>query len=176
MYTNWLDKRYFQLDNLVDTLGNIPFGMIDFGNKLLSPVATTLGAYVNLADKIDNEDSVLTWKLMQHWLNDGVPFPGESYRQWIRDFYQENKLINDELVVRGQKVLLSDITANLFAIAATNDNIVSPEQTTPIMDKVSSKDKTLETVKAGHVSVVTGSRAVAERFPLIENWITEHSK
>ncbi|KGR79624.1 class III poly(R)-hydroxyalkanoic acid synthase subunit PhaC [Ureibacillus manganicus] len=176
MYTNWLDKRYFKLDNLVDTLGNIPFEMIDFGNKLLSPLATTLGAYVTLADKIDNEDSVLTWKLMQHWLNDGVPFPGESYRQWIRDFYQENKLVNDELVVRGQKVLLSDITANLFTIAATHDNIVSPSQTTPLMDKVSSKDKTLEIVQAGHVSVVTGRKAVAERFPLIENWITEHSK
>ena len=44
------------------------------------------------------------------------------------------------------------------------------------MDKVSSKNKTLEVVEAGHVSVVTGSRAVKERFPLIENWISENSK
>lgn len=176
LYTNWLDKRYFKLDNMVDTLGNIPFEMIDFGNKLLSPISTTVGAYVTLGDKIENENSIHSWKLMQHWLNDGVPFPGEAYRQWIRDFYQENKLINDELVVRGERVSLSDIDSNLFVISATRDNIVLPNQIEPLMDKVSSKNKTLEVVEAGHVSVVTGSRAVKERFPLIENWISENSK
>ena len=31
--------------------------MIDFGNKLLSPISTTVGAYVTLGDKIENENS-----------------------------------------------------------------------------------------------------------------------
>jgi poly(3-hydroxyalkanoate) synthetase len=30
---------------------------------------------------------------MNKWINDGVPFTGEAFRQWIRDFYQQNNLI-----------------------------------------------------------------------------------
>ncbi|MFJ7973294.1 class III poly(R)-hydroxyalkanoic acid synthase subunit PhaC [Psychrobacillus sp. NPDC096389] len=175
-YSNWLDKRYFQLDKLVDTLGNVPFELIDFGNKLLNPISNVVGPYVSLADRVENEDFVLNWKLMQKWLNDGVPFPGESYRQWIRDFYQENKLINDQLVIRGRKVALSNIKANLLNISATKDNIVLPHQIAPLNDKVSSKNKTLHIVETGHVSVVTGRKAVNEIHPYIEKWITENSK
>lgn len=176
LYTNWLDSRYFKLDKLVDTLGNIPFEMIDFGNKLLSPISTIYGPYITLADRVENEDFVLTWKLMQKWLNDGVPFPGESYRQWIRDFYQDNKLINNELVVRGQKVDLSNIKVNLLNVVATRDNIAQPQQISPLNDKVSSKNKTLHVVDTGHVSVVTGRKAVNEIFPFIDKWLTENSK
>ncbi|TQR11003.1 class III poly(R)-hydroxyalkanoic acid synthase subunit PhaC [Psychrobacillus soli] len=175
-YSNWLDKRYFQLDKLVDTLGNIPFELIDFGNKLLNPISNVVGPYVSLADRVENEDFVLNWKLMQKWLNDGVPFPGESYRQWIRDFYQENKLINDQLVVRGRKVELANIKANLLNISATRDNIVLPQQIAPLNDKVSSKNKTLHIVETGHVSVVTGRKAVNEIHPYIEKWLTDNSK
>lgn len=175
-YSNWLDKRYFQLDKLVDTLGNVPFELIDFGNKLLNPISNVVGPYVSLADRVENEDFVLNWKLMQKWLNDGIPFPGESYRQWIRDFYQENKLINDQLVIRGRKVTLSNIKANLLNISATKDNIVLPHQIAPLNDKVSSKNKTLHIVETGHVSVVTGRKAVNEIHPYIEKWITENSK
>ena len=102
---------------MVDTLGNIPFELIDFGNKLLNPIANVYGPYVRLADRVENEEFVLNWKLMQKWLNDGIPFPGEAYRQWISEFYQENKLINDELYIRGHKVELSNIKANVLNIA-----------------------------------------------------------
>jgi polyhydroxyalkanoate synthase subunit PhaC len=174
-YSNWLDKRYFNLDKLVDTLGNVPFELIDYGNKLLNPISNVYGPYVTLADRVENENFVLNWKLMQKWLNDGVPFPGESYRQWIRDFYQENKLIKDELFIRGQKVNLSNIKANLLNVVATRDNIVLPNQIEPLNEKVSSKNKTLHYVNTGHVSVVTGRKAITEIHPFIENWLTETS-
>lgn len=176
LYGSFLNKRYFNLDKLVDTLGLIPHEMIDFGNKMLNPIANFYGPYVTLADRADNETFVANWKLMQKWLNDGVPFPGEAYRQWIRDFYQENKLINDKLYIRGRKVDLSKITANLLVIAAKHDNIAMPNQIKPIIDKVSSKNKTYELLDTGHVSVVTGRRALNITYPLINDWLFEHSK
>jgi polyhydroxyalkanoate synthase len=175
LYTNWLDKRHFNLNKLVDTLGLIPHDMIDFGNKLLNPIANFYGPYVSLADRADNEEFVNNWKLMQKWLNDGIPFPGEAYRQWIGEFYQENKLINDELYVRGQKVELSKITANLLNIAGKHDVIASPNQVEPLNAKVSSKDKTFHLTDTGHVSVVVGRRAINKTYPLIDKWLAEHS-
>lgn len=175
LYTNWLDKRHFNLNKLVDTLGLIPHDMIDFGNKLLNPIANFYGPYISLADRADNEEFVNNWKLMQKWLNDGIPFPGEAYRQWIGEFYQENKLINDELYIRGQKVELRRITANLLNIAGKHDVIASPKQVEPLNAKVSSRDKTFHLTETGHVSVVAGRRAINNTFPLIDKWLTEHS-
>ncbi len=176
LYTNFLDKRYFNLDKLVDTLGLIPHDMIDFGNKLLSPIANFYGPYITLADRADNEKFVHNWKLMQKWLNDGVPFPGETYRQWIGEFYQENKLIKDELYIRGRQVKLSDITANVLNIAAKRDNIASPNQVEPLNEKISSKNKTFHLLDTGHVSVAIGRKAINETYPLIDEWLTKNSK
>jgi len=176
LYANFLDKRFFNLDKLVDTLGNIPHDMIDSGNKMLNPIANIYGPYVSLADRADNEDFVENWMLMQKWLNDGIPFPGEAYRQWIRDFYHENKLINDELYIRGQKVELSKITANILNIAGSRDHIASPEQVEPLLDKVSSTNKTFHLLETGHVSVVVGRKAINETYPLISNWLIDNSK
>ena len=176
LYSNWLDKRYFNLDKLVDTVGLVPFEMIDFGNKLLSPISNTYGPYIGLMDRVDNEAFVENWKLMQKWLNDGIPFPGEAYRQWIGEFYQDNKLINDELMIRGRKVQLSVIQANVLNIAAKRDNIAAPKQVEPLNAAISSKNKTFHLMDTGHVSVAVGRKAVQETYPLVANWLTENSK
>ncbi|WP_249869061.1 class III poly(R)-hydroxyalkanoic acid synthase subunit PhaC [Oceanobacillus saliphilus] len=175
LFSNWLDERYFNLDLMVDTLGNIPAETIDFGNKLLKPITNYFGPYVALANRADDDEFVKNWSLLQKWVEDGVPFPGEAYRQWIREFYQQNKLINDELYIRGQQVKLSNIKANVLNIAANRDHIAIPKQTEKLMDKISSKDKTYELVSAGHVSVTVGKKAPTTTYPLIEEWLAKRS-
>lgn len=176
LFSNWLDERYFNLDKLVDVFGNIPPETIDLGNKLLKPLVNYIGPYMTLAERVENEDFVKNWTLMQKWVNDGVPFPGEAYRQWIGEFYQKNKLVKDELVIRGHQVHLSNIKANILNIAAQRDHIAAPEQVQPLMDKVSSKDKTFHVLPTGHVSVVVGGTASRKTYPLIDKWLIEHSK
>lgn len=176
LFTNWLDERYFNLDKMVDTMGVVPGEVIDLGNKLLKPLVNYIGPYVTLADRVENEDFVKSWSLMQKWVADGIPFPGAAFRQWIGEFYQKNKLINDELSIRGQQVKLSNIKANILNIAAQRDHIAAPEQVKPLLDKVSSKDKTYVIMPTGHVSVVVGGSAVKRTYPTIDQWLTEHSK
>lgn len=175
LFTVWLDERYFNLDKLVDTFGNVPPEIIDFGNKLLKPYVNFVKPYVNLFTRADDEDFVKNWRLLQKWVADGVPFPGEAYRQWIRDFYQQNKLIKDELYIRGQQVKLSNITANVLNIAADRDHIAIPKQTANLMNKISSKDKTFKLLRAGHVSVTVGKNASTTTYPLIDEWLSERS-
>jgi poly-beta-hydroxyalkanoate depolymerase len=43
------------------------------------------------------------------------------------------------------------------------------------MDKVSSEDKTLMAVKAGHVGVVAGRSARQNFFPKLEAWLAARS-
>ncbi len=176
LFSNWLDDRYFNLDKLVDTLGIIPGEFIDLGNKLLKPIVNYAGPYVTLADRVENDDFVKSWELMQKWVADGIPFAGEAFRQWISEFYQQNKLINDELYIRGKQVKLSDIKANILNIAAQRDHIAAPDQVEPVMEKVSSKDKTYLIMPTGHVSVAVGGTAARKTYPTIDQWLKEHSK
>jgi len=174
-YGAMLDERYFNIDKVVEILGVIPPEMIDFGNKMIQPMANTYGPYVSLVDRADNENFVKSFKLLQKWLNDGIPFPGEAYRQWIRDFYQKNKLIKGELVVRGQKVKLENITANVLNLAGQNDQIAQPHQVEALMDAISSKDKQFKNLPVGHTSITFGSKASKITYPTICDWLAERS-
>ncbi|MBU8881228.1 class III poly(R)-hydroxyalkanoic acid synthase subunit PhaC [Bacillus sp. FJAT-29790] len=176
LYGCFLDDRYFDVDKVVETLGNVPPEMIDFGNKMLDPLSNFHGPYISLYDRSENPKFVESWKLMQKWLADGIPFPGEAYRQWIREFYQQNKLINGELVVRGRKVDLSAINANVLNISGERDVIAMPHQVEALMEKISSVDKKYVCMPTGHVSVTFGPKAVKLTFPAIGDWLAERSK
>mgnify|MGYP003575328488 FL=1 len=175
IYGALLDEQYFDIDKVVQTLGNIPPEMIDFGNKLIKPMANIYGPYVSLFDRAEDESFVKNFKLLQKWLNDGIPFPGESYRQWIRDFYQKNKLIKGELVIRGRQVKLEAITANVLNLSGEMDNIAPPHQVEALMNRISSKDKQYIKLPVGHTSIAFGSKASKITYPTIGNWLEERS-
>jgi polyhydroxyalkanoate synthase len=174
-YGAMLDERYFNIDKVVDTLGVIPPEMIDYGNKLTNPMANFYGPYVSLIERADNETFLKIFKLLQKWLNDGIPFPGEAYRQWIRDFYQKNKLIKGELVIRGQQVKLENITANVLNLAGKGDLIAQPHQVEALMNVISSKDKQFISLPTGHTSITFGSQATKITYPTIADWLEERS-
>lgn len=169
------DERYFDIDKVVDTLGLIPPEMIDFGNKMIKPMSNFYGPYVTLVDRAENSKFIQSWKLLQKWLNDGIPFPGEAYRQWIRDFYQQNKLIKGEMVIRGRKVQLENITANVLNLSGETDIIAQPHQVEALMDVISSKDKTYLNLPVGHTSITFGSKANKITYPTVADWLEERS-
>ena len=168
LYGEMLNEKYFDVDKVVDILGLIPPEMIDFGNKLVKPMSNFYGPYVSLVERSDNEKFLKSWKLLQKWLNDGIPFPGEAYRQWIREFYQQNKLINGELVVRGQKVDLSNIKANVLNLSGQTDIIAQPHMVEALMDEISSKDKTYIDLPVGHTSIALRKQSKQNHLP--NNW------
>jgi polyhydroxyalkanoate synthase subunit PhaC len=174
-YGEMLDENFFDIDKVVDSLGVVPPEMIDMGNKLIKPMANFYGPYVSLVDRADNEKFISSFKLLQKWLNDGIPFPGEAYRQWIRDFYQKNKLIKGELVVRGHKVDLKNINANVLNLSGQNDLIAQPHMVEALMDSISSEDKQYLNLPVGHTSITFGSKATKITYPTIGDWLAERS-
>ena len=98
-------------------------------------------------------------------MDDGVPFPGEAFRRWIKDFYQQNKLAKGELELRGRLVNLPKIELPLLNIAGSKDYICPLSQAKPTMDLVSSEDKELLVLDAGHVGMMAGPIAKGSRRP-----------
>lgn len=175
-YSVWLRNKNFDLDKMVDTLGLIPGNVIDWGNKMLKPVQNFLSSEVNLWSNATNNNFIKSWSPLNQWINDGPPFPGEVFRQWIKDFYQENKLVKGEMVINGYKIDLNRIKAKLLAIGATQDHIALPQQVKAAVDYFGSTEKEYFEVNAGHVSLTIGGTASKVTWPKIRDWLAGRSE
>ncbi len=175
MFKSWLNPQYFNVNKVVEAYGNMPGEFIDFGSKLLKPVPNFLGTYTGAFDKLWDDKAVEGWLTMNKWVNDGVPFAGAAFKQWIKEFYQENRLVKGTLKLRGRAVKLSAITANLLTIVASQDHIALPEQSKPVMDLVGSQDKELLILPAGHVGLMVGRSASKGLWPALNTWLAARS-
>jgi polyhydroxyalkanoate synthase len=142
---------------------------------MLRPVRNFWGTYTRLWKSIDEGTPIEAWKALNKWVNDNVNFPGNAYRQWIKDFYQENKLMKGQLRIKGQVVDMNSITASLLVLAGEKDHLVLPHQTEGIIKHSSSQDKTFEVFPVGHGGLVFGNYAKNNVYPVISQWLAQRS-
>lgn len=175
LYGIWMSAKNFNPDPLVEALGNIPGELIDTGNRLVKPVTNYVGTYITMWDRILQDKPMETWLAMNKWVNDGVPFAGEAFRQWIHDFYQQNKLVKGEITLRGRHVNLANITCAVLNIAGKKDHICTLPQAEAGMRLIGSQDKEFFALDAGHVGLLTGSDAKRNLWPKIHSWLEQRS-
>jgi poly[(R)-3-hydroxyalkanoate] polymerase subunit PhaC len=174
-YSVWTDKRYLDPNLVSKALGNVPGDLIDLGNKMLRPVTNYVGATMTMWDRLLTGKDMDGWLAMNKWVNDGVPFPGAAFVQWIGSFYQENRLIRGEMTIKGERVDLSRISMPLLNIVGEADHIVPPPMALPLNEAVSSSDKQLLTIPAGHVGLLVGSGARKGLWPKVVEWLDRRS-
>jgi len=170
----WLGKQYFNVDRFVDTLGSIPADMVKAGFKLIKPtmdLSTTLNLWWNLW----NDKYVEGFQALNKWANEYVAFPGEFFRQWVRDFYQDNKLYRGELVMGGRPVRLERITCPVFVVGAKEDYIAPPGCVRALMDAVGSHEKEYIELPGGHISLIAGRGASVHCWPKVSGWLAPRS-
>ncbi len=168
----WTRPEVFPLELLTSVFPAIPGAYPDVGSKLLQPLPAGMGQFVRLEEKLrESRFDVHGWQAMFRWVNEGVAFPAGCYRQWIGEFYQQNKLLRGELVLNGQKVLLSNIRCPLLNVVASNDIIAPRPTTNAILKHVGSTDKEELMVKGGHVGIVVGRAAATDLWPKVVAWL-----
>lgn len=170
-FARWTSNPAFDPDKIVDTFGNVPGELIDYGAKALKPVENFVGSYLNLWDNIDNPKVVESWHAMNTWVRDTIPMAGETYRQLIVEFYKQNRLMEGKLVLRGEHVDLGKLKANLLNVIAEADHITPPCQSEGIMNRIGSQDKELFRVRGGHIGIMAGSGAEKTTWPHIQSWL-----
>jgi len=169
-FAQWTAKETFPLDKLVDTHRTAPLEYVRLGFKLLNPsgdIATLAGLWRNLG----NEKYVQSWRAMNRWSNEWVGFPGEFFRQWVRWFYQENRLAKGELTLRGHRADLSKVKQPILVAAAAKDTIAPPATARALIDLVGSADKQYEELPGGHISLIAGRQASQHLWPKLAGWL-----
>ncbi|CFX05608.1 Alpha/Beta hydrolase fold [Syntrophomonas zehnderi OL-4] len=171
----WLNSPDYDADRIVDTFQLVPKDFIDIGVKMLRPVNNYIGTYTRLWRSIDEDNPVIAWKALNKWVNDNINFPGEAYRQWIKDLYQENKLVKKQFSLQGQTVDLARITSNLLVMAGENDHLVMTAQAQAALDYMSSSDKSYYEFPVGHGGLVFGNYAKKNVYPVMSEWLKQRS-
>jgi polyhydroxyalkanoate synthase len=174
-FSRWASHPSFNADRITEELGNVPGQMIDTGAKMLKPVENYFGSYITLWDNIDDESRVDAWHAMNTWVRDIIPMAGGAYQQLINDFYKEDRLMQGTLLVRGEKVDLKNLRANLLNVIAEADHITPPCQSEKVLDKVGSEDKEIFRVHGGHIGIMAGRGAEKTTWPHIEQWLAARS-
>ena len=170
LFRRWSDRRWLDVDRLVDRLGNIPADLILRSFEMLRPVERWF-SYVRLADNLWNDLWVRDFRLFYQWNHDQMPFPGEAYRQMIKELMWENKLMKGTLTIGGRRVDTRAITCPLLHIMAEHDHIAPYAATRPLTTIVGSQDKEDIVLRGGHVSLVAGRNAGFRLWPELSQWL-----
>ena len=174
LYRTWTDPAHFDLDRLIDTLGNIPSELMNASLQMLRPFQRSAGR-MKLLDNIQDEAFVTAHLRFDRWAADHIPFPGETARQLVNDFMRENKLVHNTLELAGRKVDLGQITIPFLHVAAQYDHIVPPAASQDLVKLVGSEDKSEIVLKGGHVSLVAGGNAIYRLWPKLDAWLSQRS-
>lgn len=174
MFQAWSDRRYFDVDRLVDTFGNCPPDMLYAAFDMLRP-AQRVAANIRLWDNMWNDEYVKSYRMFDRWTSDMLPLAGEYFRQTTKMLMWDNRLMEGTMEVGGKRVDLSNIKAPFLHVVAEHDHIVPYAASHPLIDMVGSTDKEEVVLKGGHVSLVAGGNAVRRLWPKLDLWLQERS-
>ena len=171
MLSHW--TRAMDVDLFVDTLGNVPAELMNYCYLTLKPYRLNSQKYVGLVDILDNKAELENFVRMEKWIFDSPDQAGEAFRQFIKDFYQANKLMKGGLVIGDEPVDLKQITQPVLNIYAEQDHLVPPSASIPLKGLVGTKDYTALAFKGGHIGIYVSGRAQREVPPAISKWLKD---
>ncbi|MEW5856643.1 MAG: class III poly(R)-hydroxyalkanoic acid synthase subunit PhaC [Cyanobacteriota bacterium] len=166
-----LGSQALDVDLMVDTLGNIPGDFMNLEFLMLKPFQLGIQKYIDLLDTIESEDKLLNFLRMEKWIFDSPDQAGEAYRQFMKDFYQGNKLIKGEIEIGEKRVNLENIRIPILNIYAQQDHLVPPASSLALEKYVASEDYTLRSFPVGHIGMYVSSKVQRDLPPTIVDWL-----
>jgi polyhydroxyalkanoate synthase len=164
-----VDRRWFDADAIADA-GNVAPAQMQAGFVALRPTVD-LAKWAGLPDLAGDPAARESFAALEAWASDNIPFPGEAYRTYITELYQDNRLVAGTHRVRGRAVELGAITCPTLAIVAERDAICPPAAATALVERVGARDTAVLRVPGGHVGAVVGSRAATQMIPSLIEWL-----
>src|SRR5215207_8526142 len=169
-------------DSIVDTFGNVPGSFINNAFLLRSPI-DYLHKYPHFFfERIEPLDleSIIEFFATETWLYDSPPVIGKIYRQFVKDCYQNNLFIKNQMSIYEDsgpsiQIDLRKIKTPFINVIASKDDLVAPASSKALNEVIGSSDKSVLEFNSGHVGACIGSRAHRELWPKVGEWIKARS-
>ncbi len=144
------------------------------GFKLSDPISGVQG-YVDLIKHLDDREFVSQSTTQSAFLDNLEAYPGGVIRDWMYSVWLENEASQGYISVAGEKACFRYIESNLMCCAGSNDKLANAHSCMPLMDMVSSTDKSFHLFPGGHTGIVSGSQAPERIWPEIADWLASRS-
>lgn len=158
------------MDRVIDLVGNVPGVLSSTTLKLIS-APRLAKSYVDLLFRLDDVEHVRSFRAINYWINDMIPYPQEAFRQLFWDVVRYNKLRKGELRFNDHRCDLGQVRCSLLAFAGANDIVAPPDSIREIVELVGSTDKELCIAPGGHVGVVAGAAAPEQVWRPMVAWL-----
>jgi polyhydroxyalkanoate synthase len=159
------------IDLMIEAMGNLPGELGGTMFSLMTPFRTLAKYNLTLVQAGQDPDALMNFLRMEKWLADRPDHTGASAQQWLKELYQQNKLIDGELVIGGRKVDLAAVNMPVLNVYSETDTIIHPLASKAMRGRVGSKDYTELPVSGGHIGIlVARSKKLCNA---IADWLAE---
>jgi polyhydroxyalkanoate synthase len=172
----WTDPRHFDVDAFIDTHGNCPAWFLQSCFVFMRPIQNIFERTAAFFEQMGEPQALSGYFAMERWINDNIPVAGETFRQFVKNLYQANELVQGQFRLGDRRLDLRQITCPLLILTAQNDHLVPPSSTEGIRPHVGSQDVQSMTIDAGHVGLVVGGRSQKTIWPAATRWLADRSE
>ncbi|MES9947242.1 MAG: class III poly(R)-hydroxyalkanoic acid synthase subunit PhaC [Candidatus Thiodiazotropha sp.] len=173
MLSAWV--QHMDVDLLIDTLGNVPGELLNWTFLSLKPFSLTGQKYLSMVDVLEDEDKLKNFLRMEKWIFDSPDQAGETFRQFVKDFYQNNGFLEGGVTIGGRPVDLKNVTCPVLNIYAEQDHLVPPDSSRALRNLTGTKDYTELSFPGGHIGIYVSGKAQKQVPPAIGKWLDERS-
>lgn len=106
---------------------------------------------------------------LEDWVNDGVPLTAPVARECLLDWYRDNQPVQGKWEIGGAPVVPEEYAGPALLFVPSNDRIVPPGSATALADALPGAE--LVRPPAGHIGMVTGSRARKSVWKPLRKWL-----
>lgn len=170
----WNDPKYFDVDQLVDTVGVLSAETVSQMFEMQRP-AQRIAGQLRYWDNVLNDDFVESYRALLRWGDETLPLAGEYVRETTKELQWGNKLFTGELTVAGRCANLKNIKIPVLSCVAEHDHLAPRASTKVLLELVGSKDKEEVLLKGGHVSLIAGPNAAKRMWPRVVEWLSTRS-
>jgi polyhydroxyalkanoate synthase len=162
------------VDRLIEAHGNLPGELMGAVFNMMTPMRSMLKYNVDLLDVVDDEARLVNWLRMEKWIADRPDHPGAAAKQWMKELYQQNKLVKNELVLDGRQVCLENLTMPVLNVFAKDDHIIPPATSQALGARMTGGNYEELALPGGHVGVFVGGKSQKLFAPAVAAFVGRH--
>jgi polyhydroxyalkanoate synthase len=165
--------RHIDIDMVVDTIGNVPGELLNYTYLSLKPFRLMGQKYMDLVNLLQDKEQARNFMRMEKWIFDSPDQAGEAFRQFIKQFYQQNGLVKSMVRIGEDTVNLKNVTMPVLNIFAAADHLVPSDSSKALKKLVGTKDYTELEFPGGHIGIYVSGKAQKLIPPSVGEWLAK---
>jgi polyhydroxyalkanoate synthase len=137
----------------------------------LMPFRLAQQKYMDLLMGRPDRARVENFMRVEQWIFDSPDQAGTAFHEFVVWFYQQNRLLRNQLEIAGRKVELRSLQLPLLNLIGTKDHLVPRDASTALERLVGSTDYTTLEFDLGHIGMYISARAQQEVPVAIARWL-----